>query len=150
MLISVVTYTYNRADILKILLESISSQTLNPEMFELIVVDNHSTDQTRELVNSYCDRYSNIHYYYEERLGTSSARNRGWQEAKGEYIAFIDDDGNAPLGWLENAASIIRKLKPEVFGGPVQQHVSSRKPKWFKDEYATITHGKLARQLESE
>jgi len=147
MLISVVTYTYNRADILKILLESISSQTLNPDMFELIVVDNHSTDQTRELVNSFCSRYGNIHYFYEDRLGISAARNRGWQEASGEYIVFIDDDGRAPPGWPETAVGIIQEVKPDVFGGPVLPFYASRKPKWFKDEYATITYGELARQL---
>jgi glucosyl-dolichyl phosphate glucuronosyltransferase len=148
MLISVVTYTYNRAGILATLLESIYSQNLSSEMFEFVVVDNHSTDQTRELVNSFCSRYGNIHYFYEERLGASSARNRGWQEARGEYIAFIDDDGKAPPGWLEVAAGIIQDVKPDLFGGPVLPYYVSKKPLWFKDEYAIRQQGELARQLE--
>jgi glycosyltransferase involved in cell wall biosynthesis len=149
MLISVVTYTFNRADILMTLLESICSQTLPSNMFEFVVVDNHSTDRTRALVDSFCRRYGNVHYFSQERLGSSSARNRGWQEAQGEYIAFIDDDGKAPPGWLEIAVGIIQERKPDVFGGPVLPYYASCKPKWFKDEYATRTQGELARQLET-
>jgi glycosyltransferase involved in cell wall biosynthesis len=150
MLISVVTYTFNRADILTALLESIASQTLDPRMFEFIVVDNHSTDRTRALLESFCSRYSNFHYFYEEKQGTSYARNRGWREAQGETIAFIDDDGKAFPGWLEVAVGIIQEVKPDVFGGPVLPYYTSAKPEWFKDAYATIGHGENARQLEPD
>jgi glycosyltransferase involved in cell wall biosynthesis len=149
MLISVVTYTYNRADILKNLLESICSQTLDPESFEFIVVDNHSTDRTKSLVELFCSRCNNFRYVFEEKIGTSLARNRGWQEAKGEYIAFIDDDGKAPPDWLDTAMVIIQEMQPDVFGGPVLPYYTSPKPIWFQDKYATISKGELARPLES-
>ncbi len=112
-----------------------------------MVVDNHSTDGTRAVVERFAGRYPNVRYAYEEKLGSSSARNRGWKEAVGEYIAFIDDDAKAPAEWLQVAENVIRDHTPDVFGGPVYPFYISPKPVWYKDKYATFSNGDLPRIL---
>jgi glycosyltransferase involved in cell wall biosynthesis len=101
-------------------------------------VDNQSTDGTRELVERYVQSFPNIRYVFEEKLGSSAARNRGWNEAKLEYVGFIDDDGKAPPDWLRMAEDIIQNLAPEIFGGPVLPFYNFPKPVWFKDAYASF------------
>jgi glycosyltransferase involved in cell wall biosynthesis len=114
-----------------------------------MVVDNCSTDDTRRVVENTAARLPNLHYCYEERRGSAIARNRGWQEAVGDIIAFMDDDAQARPDWLEAAARIIRDLSPDVFGGPIYPFYQSPKPDWFKDEYGAYVVGGEARWLTS-
>ena len=88
-LVSVIVTTYNRKELLKETLESILNQTF--KNFELIVVDDGSTDNTKDIVNSTED--SRIQYIYTENWGgPAKPRNIGIKRAKGKYIAFCDDD----------------------------------------------------------
>ena len=87
--VSVVIPTHNRSKLIKETIESVLSQTYKE--FEIIVVDNGSTDDTREVVCSIDDE--RIRYYYQENTGSpTKPRNRGIQLAKGKYIAFLDSD----------------------------------------------------------
>lgn len=145
--ISVATYTRNRENLLARVLESLCHQTVPLNMYEVVVVDNGSTDGTRTVVDRYKANFPKLRYFYEEKLGSSSARNRCWKEALGNYVAFIDDDGQAPPDWLEVAERVIRTQSPDVFGGPVYPFYLSPKPDWYKDEYATFTNGDKPRRL---
>jgi glycosyltransferase involved in cell wall biosynthesis len=92
---SVIIPTYNRADLLINTIESVLAQRFKD--FELLVIDDGSTDDTRELVNSFCDS-TNIRYIYQENKGVGAARNTGIKNARGEWIAFLDSDDL----WLPN------------------------------------------------
>ncbi len=85
--ISVVIPTYNRAETVLRALESVSSQTRQP--FEVIVVDNGSTDSTPERIRS---QFPGVRYYYLKALGVSRARNLGIDVAQGNWLAFLDSD----------------------------------------------------------
>lgn len=85
--VSVIIPTYNRAHLIVEALESVFAQTYAD--FEVIVVDDGSTDDTEEILAPYRDR---IRYIKQENAGVSAARNHGIFEAKGEYIAFLDSD----------------------------------------------------------
>lgn len=85
--VSVVISTYNRADLLDQTLASVFAQTYRD--FEVIVVDDGSTDHTRRTVQKYGDR---INFIHQRNSGRSLARNAGIAAARGEYIAFLDDD----------------------------------------------------------
>lgn len=85
--VSVIIPTYNRASLLPRALESVFNQTFRD--FELIVVDDGSTDATPDVLKRFNGK---IKYIRQENQGTAAARNRGIQESQGEYIAFLDSD----------------------------------------------------------
>ena len=145
-MISVVVCTYNRADLLEGALETLSEQTLHPSQYEVIVVDNNSTDNTHEVVAGF-DRLENLRYCTETRQGLSHARNRGWHEARGEYVGYLDDDCKAPTDWLTVASDVIGRLSPAVFGGPYSPFYSAPRPAWFRDRYGSSHKGEEARAL---
>lgn len=88
-LISVVIPTYNSAQYIIEAIESVLNQTYKD--YEIIVVDDGSTDNTKDILRSYIEK-KKIHYFYQENSGVSSARNTGSRMAKGDFIAFLDSD----------------------------------------------------------
>ena len=91
-LVSIVITCYNRVDRLPETLESVLAQSYAP--VEIVIVDDGSTDGTRELVASYGDK---VRYHWHENRGIAATRTVGGQLARGEYIAFQDDDDLMPL-----------------------------------------------------
>ncbi len=141
MLISLVVATYNRMDLLKGVLGTLRMQTLDPFQYEIIVVDNNSPDATKALVERYQAWMPNLRYCLETTQGASAARNRGWREARGEYVGFADDDTLLPPRWLELAREIILEQKPGGLGGPFYPFYISPEPHWFKPVYGSWTCG---------
>ena len=139
--ISVVICTYNRSDILKNVLETVVNQTVDQSFYEVIIVDNCSTDQTESQVRNFSRLNTNIRYVLEKRVGLSHARNRGWKEARGRYVAYTDDDCELPEEWLTIALQIIENVEPDIFGGPYYPYYLSPKADWFKDEYGNWGYG---------
>ncbi|MCM8774460.1 MAG: glycosyltransferase, partial [Candidatus Omnitrophica bacterium] len=93
---SVIIPTYNRCKFLKIAIETVLLQTFND--YELIVVDDGSSDETSELIKKI---KSNIIYIYQKHRGVSSARNKGIKASKGKYICFLDSDDRFRILKLE-------------------------------------------------
>lgn len=89
-LISIIVPVYNKEKHLKRCLDSLVRQTY--ENFEIILVDDGSTDKSADLILEYTQKYSNIYAYYQKNQGASSARNFGMEKAEGEYICFVDGD----------------------------------------------------------
>jgi glycosyltransferase involved in cell wall biosynthesis len=145
--ISVVICTYNRAELLANSLQTLCEQTINKSDYEVLVVDNNSRDSTPNLTESFCRSYPNIRYVLETKQGLSHARNRGWQEAKGRYVAYVDDDCKMPNQWLTIAMQIIDRIAPAVFGGPAYAFYNSPKPYWWKDHYGTYEQSQVSRPL---
>ena len=127
---SVIICTYNRVGLLSGALESIGHQKFDNKKFEIIVVDNNSTDYSKSLVESFIKKYPNTRYIIEPHQGLSFARNRGWMEARGEYVAYIDDDARAEKNWLEVALMCFKEIQPEpkVVGGPILPYYTIEKP----------------------
>jgi glycosyltransferase involved in cell wall biosynthesis len=146
-LISVVVCTFNRSDLLANLLKGLCKQALEKAEYEVIVVDNNSQDDTRDVVRGFCKDCSNVRYCFEPQQGLSHARNLGWRMARGEYVAFIDDDCKAPEHWLSVAKEVIERVSPGVFGGPYFAFYNTPKPGWFKGAYGTHDQGNEARVL---
>ena len=146
--ISVAVCTYNRADVLPKCLESLADQSASSELFEVLIIDNNSTDDTKRIALDFCKNHNNFKYIFEEKQGLSHARNRAIEEAKGEYLAYIDDDAITDKEWLKKIGSVIQNNKNIVaFGGPIYPWYNKEKPKWFKDEFATHSYGKQHFQL---
>lgn len=85
--ISVIIPTYNRARYVTKAIDSALAQTYQD--YEIIVVDDGSTDDTRQVLKPYMDR---VRYIYQKNAGTSTARNTGIRSAQGEWLAFLDSD----------------------------------------------------------
>jgi glycosyltransferase involved in cell wall biosynthesis len=134
--ISVVIGTYNRSGMLAEALDSVLAQE-GAARYEVIVVDNNSTDGTRQVVERYMARgHGGLRYVFEGRQGVSYARNAGVAEARSEVIAFADDDVRVSAGWV---AGIKREfdLHPEVdcIGGKVLPQWESAPPAWLTRDH---------------
>lgn len=147
-LVSVIVCTYNRALLLKNCLRSLDKQSISKKHFEVIVVDNNSTDDTQKVVKDSKKNYSNTRVVIENKQGLSYARNRGWKEAKGKYVAYIDDDAIAQTDWVEQIINF-HKTHPsvQVFGGPYDRFFYNSPPSWLPENYGTLNLGKRIRQL---
>ena len=149
--ISIAVCTYNRSDVLPKCLESLVDQTVDSKLFEVLIIDNHSTDDTKKIATDFCEKYVNFKYIFEEKQGLSHARNRAIAEAEGEYLAYIDDDAIADKDWIKKIESVIQNNKDiTAFGGPIYPWYNKEKPKWFKDEFATHSYGKQHFQLNEQ
>ena len=145
--ISVVICTYNRAELLANALQTLCEQTINKFHYEVLVVDNNSKDNTRAVTKDFCRSYPNIRYCFEKRQGLSHARNRGWREANGLYVAYVDDDCKVPTQWLTVAKKIIEEQSPSVFGGPYFGYRYTSIPYWWKESYRDFRLSDTARAL---
>ena len=118
--ISVVIATRNREHWLADTLESLTKQTRPPN--EIIVVDNASEDNTREVVFRFQDRLP-VKYVYEGKKGIPYARNCGVKVARGGIIAFLDDDSSADENWLKYIETpFIRDPNIGIVGGLIKPH----------------------------
>lgn len=109
-LVSVIIPTFNRAALVKESIESVLSQTFQD--FEIVVIDDGSTDETRETVSNIPS--DKIFYIYQQNTGPAAARNAGIRIAKGKYIAFLDSDDLWLPTKLEKQLELFEKLSPEV------------------------------------
>jgi glycosyltransferase involved in cell wall biosynthesis len=103
MAVSVVIPTFRRTALLKRCLQAVLAQTLDPAVYEIIVVDDGASGETRLMVEEMIADapVPSLRYLANEiRRGPAAARNRGWQEATGEIIAFTDDDCIPEPDWL--------------------------------------------------
>jgi glycosyltransferase involved in cell wall biosynthesis len=134
MLVSVVICSYNRAAYISGALDSLYQQTASKNNFEVIVVDNNSTDGTEQVVSKWRSENPEgyFHYSTETNQGASYARNTGAQLAKGEWLCFMDDDAIATPSYIENIIKHIH-AKPEAigFGGRIIPKYIPSEPKWM-------------------
>ncbi|MDI6849231.1 MAG: glycosyltransferase family A protein [Candidatus Saccharicenans sp.] len=104
-MVSAIIVTHNRAHFLAEAVDSVLAQTYfqkNPDDWELIVVDDGSTDRTPDLMTAYGERFPRVRYVRLENGGVSRARNRGLRLAAGEFIAFLDSDDL----WLKDKVQV--------------------------------------------
>ncbi|MDD8020841.1 MAG: glycosyltransferase [Acidobacteriota bacterium] len=94
-MVSAIIVTYNRQQFLAEAIDSVLAQTYfikNPQDWELLIIDDGSTDQTESFLAGYLQTVPNLHYDHQTHRGVSPARNRGLALARGEFIAFLDSD----------------------------------------------------------
>lgn len=99
--LSIVVPTCNKASYLDALLASIARQTMSGRRFEVIVVNDGSTDRTRDVVESHAGRIAHLDYCHQDNAGVASARNTGIHRARGDLIAFLADDYVLPEDYCE-------------------------------------------------
>ena len=133
MYITVILCTYNRCDSLARTLDSILMSTL-PESFEweILVVDNNSSDQTSRVVESFCQKHpGRIRYLFEPCQGKSYALNSGITRSNGDILAFVDDDVSVEPMWLNNLTSVLHDDKWAGSGGRILPVRGYLPPPWL-------------------
>ncbi len=141
--------TWNRAERLPRLLRAMCAQSC-PVPFEVLVVDNNSTDGTREVVERVAAESGGapVRYVFEPEQGIVPARNRAIEEAisaGAEYFVFIDDDELPRDGLLEAAYDALAQEGADCAGGRVEVRFPKRRPRWLVDDLlgflAAVDHG---------
>jgi glycosyltransferase involved in cell wall biosynthesis len=118
---SVIVPVYNRIDEVDDLLKSLSEQTSSD--FEVIIVEDGSTQPCEEAVKRYADKVD-VKYFYKSNEGRSIARNYGMDRASGEYFIFVDSDCVIPADYFDNVDRSLAKNPLDCFGGPDAAHDS--------------------------
>ncbi len=112
-LLSVVIPTYNRKDLLKECLDSLLDQTYPKEDYEIVVVDDGSTDGTEDMLRQMSGEHGNLRYFRQENGGMFPAWNKAASLAKGDILVMTDSDCVAPDDFIESAAKCFRR-NPDV------------------------------------
>lgn len=151
--ISAIICTYNRLDLLAKAIESLCQQTINPKIYEILIIDNAISNEVSGLVDDFRCDYSdhNIFYIPESKSGAGYARNLAARKARANYLAYIDDDAQADSDWLKLALKVIQTYdNPACVGGPIYPYFTSKKPVWFKEKYEIHRHEENERILKPE
>lgn len=121
-MLSVILPTYNRCSSLQRTLSSLFAQTLPSDRYEIIVVDDGSTDGTRDCMAC----YPQVTFILQDHRGPAAARNRGAGVAAGEILVFIDDDCTAPADWLQRLRDYFTQTDRAVCGGKTINAAANR------------------------
>ena len=133
--LSAIICTYNREKYLPIAIDALLNQKgVEPGDFEIVIINNNSTDRTEEISNSYIEKNLKIPFVYttETKQGLSHARNKGIEVSNGNLLAFLDDDAFAHENYIRDVLSFFEK-SPEVqaVGGRILLHFEENKPSWY-------------------
>ena len=143
MKLSVIIPTLNRAKLLNITLQSICKQIFKQVDFEVIIVDNGSTDDTKEIVETYKNKIQNIEYFYETAPGLHVGRHKGLKEAKAEILVYADDDIEALPTWLEGIWESFQEEKVVLVGGNNLPKYEILSPIWVESLWNYNQFGKI-------
>jgi glycosyltransferase involved in cell wall biosynthesis len=132
---TVLICTFNRADDLTRTLSSLA-RTKARCTWDVIVVDNNSSDATRDAVHSCARDFPvAIHYLFEAQQGKSNALNTGMNRARSRIIVFTDDDVEVPEVWLETAVRpLLDRSDIDYTGGPVMPAWGAPRPLWLDEK----------------
>jgi len=151
---SVVLCTHNHADRLKTTLLSLKDLQQPESAWELLIINNASTDETDQVLRNTDWRPVDVpvRIINEPKLGLSNARNRGIAESTGRYLVFLDDDETPHTNWLIEYERGIRTWEPDALGGRIEVlFEQGDRPPWLQDELlgflGKLSHGPEEKRL---
>jgi glycosyltransferase involved in cell wall biosynthesis len=131
--VSVVLCTYNRSHLLAAALDALLRQAPDTPPYEVIVVDNNSTDATHQVVESFIAS-GIVRYAFEGRQGLSHARNHGLSIARADLVAFTDDDVRVTSTWIRSIAQAFAEdPNLDMVGGKVEPIWDDAPPAWLRE-----------------
>jgi glycosyltransferase involved in cell wall biosynthesis len=150
---SVIIPTINRSDILRQAIEALCRQENPGCIYEIIAVDNGSTDNTRDTVGHLAGKSAvPITYLLEPKSGSHFARNTGFKAARGEILGLIDDDVIVDTQWVRNITRVYENPEVSCAGGKLTlRWIHGTPPDWigpFKEVLGEINHGDRLIELE--
>jgi glucosyl-dolichyl phosphate glucuronosyltransferase len=135
-LISVAVCTYNRFEYLPDVLDGLAAQTLHPDKFEVLVIDNSSDHAAADAFRAAYTLLSNVRWLESSPPGLSRARNFALREARSPIVAFLDDDAIPVSAWVEELLATFQTF-PEaaVVAGPIEPRWGAPRPSWMPTKY---------------
>jgi len=130
---TVIICTYNRCGNLPMCIDALSAQNdANEFEWEVLIVDNNSSDKTKEAVHRLAEKSSiNIRYAFEPEQGLNYARNRGIEESDSRYFAYIDDDITVSPDWLHSLYTTLVDNNADAAGGRIHLDPDISLPAWI-------------------
>ena len=130
---SIVIPTRNRQGHLSRALTSLSTQKYDQRDFEVIIMDNGSTDETITVCQDFLSRFKNFSYFYEKTPGLHVCRNAGLMKSEGQILVYADDDIQASQYWLEAIAAAFKDKNVMLVGGKCLPRFENQPPIWLMD-----------------
>lgn len=148
-MISIVIPTMNRATSLKLAIQSFCQQNFLVSQYEILVVDNGSTDSTKDVTEEAIAAFPfhKIRYICEPEPGLLSGRHRGALEATGEILTFVDDDIEADLNWLQAIKNSFDDPSVQLVAGPSLPKYEIDPPEWLNWFWSAHPYGKICCEL---
>ena len=133
-MISIIICTYNREKYIGPLLESIAKNDYPKNDYEILLVDNNCTDNTRAVCDAFAKQHVDVAFRYvvEPEQGLSAARNKGIKESKGDIIIYVDDDALVDSNYISSYADhFANNPNTMAAGGPIEPLYETEEPKWM-------------------
>lgn len=133
---SVIVCTYNRSGLLRMTLDALAAQQVSTDIsWEVIVVDNNSRDDTRDVVDNARLAFPRLRYEFQGQQGLSHARNLGIERARGVYLLFTDDDVCPEPDWLETIVLAMQEEDCDACGGYIAPIWERSPPPWLTERF---------------
>lgn len=139
--LSVIIPTKNRPVLLKRALKSLTNQTISQDVFEVIVVDNGSTDNTADVVDSFKSKLKNIRYFMEPQPGLHAGRHKGCIVARSNFLVYADDDIEAFPTWLQAIKDSFNDESVVLVGGKCLPQFEIDPPQWLNTMWSPNAEG---------
>ena len=148
-MISIIIPTLNRATTLELAIKSFCLQNFLHDQFEILVIDNGSTDNTKNITKNAIITFPShqICYIYEPEPGLLSGRHRGALEAKGDILTFVDDDIEADINWLQAIKESFDDPTVQIVGGRNLPKYETKPPEWLTYFWVDHPYGKFCGEL---
>jgi glucosyl-dolichyl phosphate glucuronosyltransferase len=143
MSISCIVPTLNRGALLRDTVNSLIKQNVSQDMYEILIIDNGSKDDTGEISQHIIKETANrkIRYIFEPEAGLLAGRHRGALEANGELLVFVDDDIEATTGWLQAILETFKNPKIQLVGGRNLPKFEVEPPAWLDSFFDATSNG---------
>jgi glycosyltransferase involved in cell wall biosynthesis len=139
---SIIIPTLNQSAKLKFCLAHLANLEFASDAFEVLVIDNGSTDNTKEVAESFTGLIKNLHYHYCAQPGLMAARHMGCDEAIGDILCYLDDDSMVTPQWLQGMDESLGRDDVVMAGGPCIPRYEVRPPAWFEYFWSETEYGR--------
>lgn len=144
---SVIIPTLNQSAKLTQCLRHLSAVSFDHDAFEVLVIDNGSSDDTKDVALSFRDEINNLQYHFCETPGLMAARHFGCEKAKGDILCYLDDDSLVTKDWLKAISESFADKTVAMVGGPCIPEYEIKPPKWVTHFWVETKHGRIHRIL---
>jgi len=138
---SIIIPTRNQSRKLRYCLDHISRLNFDPHLFEVLVIDNGSTDDTEKVAVSFRETISNMQYHHCRSPGLMAARHMGFDNATGDILCYLDDDSLVAETWLEGISDSFRDDDIIIAGGPCIPRYEVAPPRWIAYFWDDVEYG---------